>query len=107
MKRRLYISTRGNKIFDRISHRISHRMAGSRRREENGGREQIKQRPFSAARFTPSGGACGSCRGGGRGGDYGGGCGGGRGGDLEIDRSGRRGRGGNFAIAIVFCHSLA
>ena len=74
-------------------------MAGSRRREENGGREQIKQRPFSAARFTPSGGDCGGCRGGGRGG--------GRGGDLEINRRGRRGRGGNFAIASVFCHSLA
>jgi hypothetical protein len=107
MKRRLYISTRGNKIFDKISHRINHRMAGSRRREENGGREQIKQRPFSEARFTPSGGDCGGCRGGGRGGDYGGGRGGGRGGDLEINRSGRRGRGGSFAIASVFCHSLA
>jgi len=78
-------------------------MAGSRRREENGGREQIKQRPFSEARFTQSGG----CRGGGRGGDYGGGRGGGRGGDLEINRSGRRGRGGKFAIASVFCHLLA
>ncbi len=82
-------------------------MAGSRRREENGGREQIKQRPFSGARFTPSGGDCGGCRSGGRGGDYGGGRGGGRGGDLEINRSGRRGRGGNFAIASVFCHLLA
>ncbi len=66
-------------------------MAGSRRREETGGREQIKQRPFSEARFTPSGGDCG----------------GGRGGDLEINRSGRRGRGGNFAIASEFCHLLA
>ncbi len=64
-------------------------MAGSRRREENGGREQMKQRPFSEARFTPSGGDCGGCRGGGRGGDYGG------------------GRGGDFSIASVFCHLLA
>ena len=72
-------------------------MAGSRRREENGGREQIKQRPFSAARFTPSCGDFGGCRGGGRGGD------------LEINRSGSRGggRGGDLAIASVFCHSLA
>jgi len=74
-------------------------MAGSRRREETGGREQIKQRPFSAARFTPSGGDCGGCRGGGRGD--------GRCGDLGINRSGSRGRGGNFAIASVFCRSLA
>jgi len=62
-------------------------MAGSRRREENGGREQIKQRPFSAARFTPIGGDCGGCRGGGSGGE------------LGINRSGSRGggRGGNLA----------